>query len=125
MSGCAKNASEVTSSYISPLAYQNYECNQLSQEAQRVSAHVARLSGVQDQKATGDAVATGVAVVLFWPAAFLIGGDDSTTAELARLKGEFDTIEQVSIQRNCGFEFRRAPVLQKTAAAPLQAQAKR
>jgi hypothetical protein len=63
---------------------------------------VAQLSGAQDQKATSDAIATGVAIVVFWPAAFLVGGNDQTTAELSRQKGEFETIEKVSIQKNCG-----------------------
>jgi hypothetical protein len=44
--------------------------------------------------------------VVFWPAAFLVGGDDHTTAELARLKGEFETIEKVSIEKNCGLDIR-------------------
>ena len=30
---------------------------------------------MQNQKATGDAVAMGVAVVVFWPALFLLKGD--------------------------------------------------
>jgi hypothetical protein len=62
---------------------------------------------VQDEKATGDAVATGVALVLFWPAAFFIKGDGATAAELGRLKGEFEALEKVSIQKGCGIRFQR------------------
>jgi hypothetical protein len=54
------------------------------------------------------AVATGVGVVLFRPALFFIKGDSTTAAEVARLKGEMDPIEQASIQKKCGIEFRRA-----------------
>ena len=68
---------------------------------------VAEVSGVQDDKASGDAVATGVALVLFWPAAFLIKGDGATAAELGRLKGEFEALEQASIQKRCGLRFER------------------
>lgn len=50
---------------------------------------------------------TGVALVLFWPAMFAVGGDGQTAAELARLKGEMDAIEQTSIARNCGIKFER------------------
>jgi hypothetical protein len=51
------------------------------------------------------------AVIVFWPAAFLVSGDDAQTAELARLKGEFAAIQQISIQKNCGtrFEARQLP----------------
>lgn len=107
--GCAKSASDVTGSYISPIQYQNYSCNQLREEAQRISARVAQTSGVQDQKRSNDQIATAAAIVIFWPAAFLVGGDDQNTAELARLKGEFEAIEQASIQKNCGIQFQQGP----------------
>ena len=108
LAGCASSSDKISASYISPLQYQNYTCAQLAEEAQRVSSRAAQTAGVQDQKASSDAVATGVAIVLFWPAAFMIGGNDQTTAELARLKGEFEAVEKVSIQKNCGHLFRPA-----------------
>jgi hypothetical protein len=40
------------------------------------------LSGAQDSQRTKDAVATTAAVIIFWPAAFLVGGDKQTAAEL-------------------------------------------
>jgi hypothetical protein len=107
---CAKSADDVTGSYISPLQYQNYSCQQLGEEAQRISARVAQTSGVQDQKRSNDQLATTAAIILFWPAAFLVSGDDQNTAELSRLKGEFETIEKVSIQKNCNLQFRRQTV---------------
>lgn len=110
--GCASTADKIGPQYVSPLQFSNFDCGQLSLEAQRISARVAHLSGVQDQKATNDAIATGVALVIFWPAVFLVGGDDQNSAELARLKGEFETIEQVSIQKKCGFDFRRQAAVQ-------------
>lgn len=109
--GCASSSDKIGAQYVSPLQYSNYDCTQLSLEAQRISSRVSQLSGIQDQKATNDAIATGVALVVFWPAAFLVGGNDHNSAELARLKGEFETLEQVSIQKKCGFDFRRqAPI---------------
>ena len=105
--GCAKVSQDVTGSYISPMLYQNYNCQQLGDEAMRVSVRVTQLSGLQDRKSTSDAVATGVAIVLFWPAAFLVGGNDQNSAELARLKGEFEAIQQANIQHNCGLRFQQ------------------
>lgn len=107
---CAKSADDVTGSYISPLQYQNYSCQQLGEEAQRISARVAQTSGVQDKKRSNDQLATTAAIILFWPAAFLVSGDDQNTAELSRLKGEFETIEKVSIQKNCNLQFRQQTV---------------
>lgn len=107
MAGCASSSDEIRAAYVSPLSYNNLSCEQLGQEAERVSARAAEVAGIQDEKSSNDAVATGVALVLFWPAAFFIKGDGQTAAELARLKGEFETIEKVSIQRGCNLQFRR------------------
>jgi hypothetical protein len=102
---CAKKSENVAASYVSPLAYQQFGCNQLAEEGERVSLRAAELSGVQDRKRTGDIVATTAAIVVFWPAAFLVKGDDAQTAELARLKGEFDAISRVSAQKGCTIQF--------------------
>jgi hypothetical protein len=52
---------------------------------------------------------TGVAIVVFWPAAFFVGGDraSASASELGRPKGEADALEQVSIKKNCGIQFRQ------------------
>jgi hypothetical protein len=85
--------------------YQSYNCQQLAPEAQAVSTRAVTVSGAQDDKRTKDQVATGVAVVVFWPAAFLVGGDGPMSAELAQLKGQMVAIEQASIQKKCGIQF--------------------
>lgn len=107
ISGCTKSASEIAPAYTSPLQYQNYSCDQLRMEAQRLSSRAAQLSGVQDDKADEDALLTAAAIVVFWPAAFFIGGNSENAAQLARIKGEFEAIEQVSIQKNCVTKFKR------------------
>jgi hypothetical protein len=114
VAGCAQKAETVAATYVSPLAYQSYSCKQIVQEASRVSSKVGEISGVQNKKASDDAVATGVAIVLFWPAAFFIKGDKQTAAELGRLKGELEALEQTSIQKKCGIVFERpAPAEEK------------
>lgn len=81
------------------------------QEGARVSQRANQLAGVQDEKSTNDAVATGVGAILFWPSLFFIKGDGQTAAELGRLRGEYDAIQQASIMKNCGMQFqdRQAP----------------
>jgi hypothetical protein len=59
----------------------------------------------RDSQRTKDAVATTAAVIIFWPAAFLVGGDEQTAAELAQMKGQMIAVEQASIQKNCGIQF--------------------
>lgn len=100
--GCAQKSDEISASYISPIAFQSHSCEQLGAEAQRVSTRAAAAIAKQDQKAEDDAALTAVSLVLFWPAAFFIDGDDETAGEVARLKGEMEAIEQANIQKNCG-----------------------
>ncbi len=107
VAGCASASGDIRAAYVSPLQYNNLSCEQLGLEAERVSARASEVAGIQDEKSTNDAVATGVAIVLFWPAAFFIKGDGHTAAELARLKGEFETIEKVSNQKGCNLQFRK------------------
>ena len=106
VSGCASSSSDVRASYVSPLQYQSYTCQQISAEAARVSSRAAEVAGVQDTKRTNDQVATGVAIVVFWPAAFLVGGDGQAAAKLARLKGEYEALEKISIEKNCNMQFK-------------------
>ena len=106
--GCASKSTEIAPTYVSPMKYQSFTCQQLAAEATRVSAAAATAAGQQDSQVTKDAVATTVGVVIFWPALFLIGGDKQNAAQLAQLKGQMDAIEQTSIQKNCGIQFRQA-----------------
>jgi hypothetical protein len=101
----ASASSDITPAYISPVMYQQYNCQQLAQEATRAAS----LSGVQDSKRTSDGVATAAAVVIFWPAAFFVGGDKQTAAELAQMKGQMVAIEQASLQKRCGIQFQGKP----------------
>ena len=121
VAGCASRSSEISPAYVSPIAYQNHNCQQLAAEAQAISARAAQVSGAQDQKRTNDQIATGVAIVVFWPAAFLVGGDGQMAAELANLKGQMVAIEQASIQRQCAISFQRNA--DATAVAPAYTQA--
>lgn len=105
LAGCASSSGDITPAYVSPVMYQSYTCQQLALEAQGVSARAAALSGAQDKQRTNDTIATTAAVVIFWPAAFLVGGDKQTAAELGQMKGQMVAIEQASIAKKCNIQF--------------------
>lgn len=105
LAGCASSSSEITPSYVSPVVYQGFTCQQLAMEAQAVSQRAATLSGVQDSQRTKDGWATAAAVVVFWPAAFFVQGDKQNAAELANMKGQMVAIEQASNAKKCGIQF--------------------
>jgi hypothetical protein len=93
LGGCASSSEDITPAYVSPVAYQGYTCQQLALEAQAISTRASSLSG------------TAAAVVIFWPAAFLVSGDKQTAAELSLMKGQMIAVEQASIAKKCGIQF--------------------
>jgi hypothetical protein len=108
LAGCATRADNITAAYVSPLGYEGLSCAQLGREAQAMSSHAAAATGAQNKKATGDAVAMTVGLVVFWPALFLTQGDGAAAAEVSRLKGEMQAIETVSRRKGCGIVFNKA-----------------
>ena len=101
-SGCAKNTDEISASYASPMTYQDYSCSQLSAEITRISRRASELTHSINKNAQSDAIAMGVGLVLLWPALFFIDGDTPEAQEYARLKGEYEAIEKVTVQKSCG-----------------------
>lgn len=100
LAGCASKSNNIEAAYVSPMKYNSYECSQMEQEYARVLQKSSSVNKDQDRISSNDAVATGVGVVLFWPALFFIDSDDRRE-EVAQLKGELDAIEQATIQKNC------------------------
>jgi hypothetical protein len=105
LAGCATRADNIAPAYVSTLGYQGLSCKQLAIEATDISSRAAAAAGMQDQKATGDAVAMTAAVIVFWPALFFVRGDGAQAAEVSRLKGEMQAIETTSRRRGCGITF--------------------
>jgi len=100
VTACATPPDKISGSYVSPLQYSDYSCDQTKQELMRVNRRVVEVTGAQKKHADNDAVAMGVGLVLFWPALFFLAGGDKKD-ELARLKGEYDALEQAAIQKDC------------------------
>jgi hypothetical protein len=101
LAGCASSSDDVASAYVSPLTYENYACPQLAAEMDRISVRVQQVAGSVDHAATNDKIAMGVGLVLFWPALLMLKGNGPQHEELARLKGEYDAINEQTIHRNC------------------------
>jgi hypothetical protein len=104
VSSCAKHPDKIKSQYISPLVYSEYSCDQIISEMQRLTSKISELRGIQQNASTKSNVATGVGVVLFWPALFFIDSNSEQASEYARLKGEYDALGQAAIQKNCNIK---------------------
>lgn len=101
LAGCATSSKDIAASYVSPMQYASYDCDQLNAEAQRIQGRVVQLGGRLDEAANNDKALTAVGIVLFWPALFFLGGTKQQEAEYARLKGEYDAVQQAAVQKRC------------------------
>ena len=68
----------------------------------RISGKVQQLTGQLDDNRGTDNVTTTAGLLLFWPALFFLGGTKEQEAEYAQLKGEYNALEQVSVQKKWG-----------------------
>jgi len=58
------------------------------------------------KEANADQWQMGIGLVLFWPTLFLLeGGDGPEAAEYAQLRGEYKTLNDVSIAKKCGMNY--------------------
>ena len=108
--GCSTAAKNISASYVSPLQFQAYDCDQLSSEAQRIQTRVSQLTGRLDNAATNDKWIMAAGLLLAWPAFFALGGTKEQESEYARLKGEYDAIHQSAVMRKCPGVITQQPV---------------
>jgi len=99
--GCATQPKDLPTTYVSHLAYQNYSCNQIAVEVNRVNRRVGELRSDLKQTADDDAGQMAIGMILFWPALFFLeGGDGPEAAEFSRLKGEYVALERAAIEKD-------------------------
>ncbi len=101
LSACAQSPDAVAPAPVSPAAFSTMSCRQLQAEAVRLNDDVARLTGQQRQKATTDAVAMGVGMLLFWPALFALGVGSDVAPQLAQAKGQAEAIQAAARRQGC------------------------
>jgi hypothetical protein len=101
MAGCATAGKDVVATYVSPVQYSNYDCEQLRAELIRINSRVNQMTGRLDTAASNDAAIMGVGMILFWPALFALGGTKQQEAELSRLKGEYEALQSAASGKKC------------------------
>lgn len=101
LGGCATASKDISANYVSPMQYQSYDCDQLASETSRVQIRVNQLGGRLDEAAANDKAIAGAGAILFWPALFALGGTKEQEAEYARLRGEYDAVQQSAVMKKC------------------------
>jgi outer membrane lipoprotein-sorting protein len=101
LTGCTKSGDRIASTYVDPIQYESYDCEQIQAALIRINARVSDLTGQLNKAAKNDKWLTTAGVIIFWPALFALGGDDEKEAQLARLKGEYDALQTVAATKKC------------------------
>ena len=100
ITGCATPPDQIGAAYTSPAAYTGYTCGHLNDEAARINARLGAASAQQSAQADSDATMTAIALLVFWPAALAIGGNDHGSA-IAQLRGEAEAVTAAAVLRGC------------------------
>lgn len=101
LAGCSTASKDIASTYVSPVMYQAYDCQQIAGETARIQSRVSQLGGRLDEAASNDKLIAGAGAIIFWPALFALGGTKAQEAEYATLKGQSDAISHASIEKKC------------------------
>lgn len=115
--GCASNPDKIDAAYVSPLKYDDYDCQQIAMEMDYVGQRTNELYQRLKAERKADNAQMGVGLVLFWPALFFLeGGDGPEATEYAQLKGDFEALRVNSVQKRCGIDARSPEEIMQSAA---------
>jgi hypothetical protein len=106
VASCATAPKDISAAYISPLKYQAYDCDQIAMESANIERRVNILYASLESSSKGDKRNTVIGAILFWPTLFFIDGDSPEGAEYAQLKGEYQALQTVAVQKKCTIEFK-------------------
>ena len=111
LGGCATSPDELGATYVSPIKYKKYDCEQTIMEMDYVAKRTTSLYQSLKKKADNDAAQMGIGLVLFWPTLFFLeGGDGPEALEYSNLKGEFEALRIAAVQKKCDVEsFPKSP----------------
>jgi hypothetical protein len=105
LGACASHPDKIEATYVSPLKYKDYDCDQIAMEMASVERRTNQLYQNLEQERKADNAQMGVGLVLFWPALFFLeGGDGPQATEYAQLKGEYEALRQNSVQKKCSID---------------------
>ena len=97
--GCTQKADWIEPSDVSTLEYEKLSCKQLKEEIIKVNETLAVVSAQQDANANKYATAQLFNMMGFFVVDY--GGDIEDT--VARVKGEYEALKEVSTKNNCSF----------------------
>ena len=116
LSACASSPKKIAATYVSPMKYQSYDCQQIGLEQANVEQRTNVLYHSLKKRNTNDKVMMGVGLLVAWPALlFMKGNNGAQNIEYAQLKGDYEALRNASVARKCELSF--YPDLAASAAA--------
>ena len=101
VSGCASRAVDVPPLPTSPEAFAGWPCPRIDEELDTVQQRAADLAYSVDERAGNNILALGIGAVVFWPALLAMRTDGPEAAELTRLKGRFEALNEAARRVSC------------------------
>lgn len=105
LTACASSPKSIDAAYVSPATYKDYACEDILVERAAIEDRTNALYGSLKKRANADKVKMAAGAALFFPALFFIKGDGTKAAELAELKGRYQTLRYESERKECGLDF--------------------
>lgn len=105
--GCASDPKKISAAYVSPAQYRGWDCDQIVDESAHIERRSIELYQSLKKDSDADKWQMGVGLILFWPALFALeGGDGPEASEYSRLKGEYEALRTVSVEKRCDYRHR-------------------
>jgi hypothetical protein len=106
LAGCASSPDEMNATYVSPLKYKSYDCDQIAMEMDYVGNETTKLYTQLKKKSSNDDTQMAVGMILFWPTLFFLeGGDGPAASQYSQMKGEFEALRKASTMKKCMNDF--------------------
>jgi hypothetical protein len=107
VTGCATDPKKISAAYVSPAQYRSWDCEQIVSESAHIERRSVELYNSLKKDADADKWQMGVGLILFWPTLFALeGGDGPEASEYSRLKGEYEALRTVSVEKRCDYRHR-------------------
>ena len=106
LAGCATHPNKISAAYVSPMKYQNYDCQQIGFEQAHVERRTNELYHRLKSRNNSDNWMMGLGLFVAWPALlFMKGNNGAENTEYAQLKGDYEALRTVSVQNKCALSF--------------------
>jgi hypothetical protein len=100
LAACAPSPDTITAAYVSPAMFNGQSCASLNAQSRVLAGRLATATGQQQAAADADSGTMALAIILFAPAVFFVGGNDQSDA-IAQMRGEAEALQSAAAAQGC------------------------